>query len=167
MRGGPEAEVWRWSLLVSLLGVVLLGISGWPGGTLVFRNQIGVDHRYANAAQFRERELASWNDPACNTGELGQGQMMLLRVRGERVVIGRCSDGIVAFSDRCTHRGGPLSDGALVGCTVQCPWHGSQFDVHTGRVVTGPAKSKIEAYETEVRGGEVYVAPRGLERKAA
>jgi nitrite reductase/ring-hydroxylating ferredoxin subunit len=66
---------------------------------------------------------------------------------------------MIAFSDHCTHKGGPLSDGALVGCTVQCPWHGSQFDVHTGRVVAGPAKSKIDVYETEIRGGEIYIMP--------
>src|SRR5207253_6685982 len=48
-------------------------------------------------------------------------------------LVGRCSQGLFAFSDSCTHKGGPLSDGALVGCTVQCPWHGSQFDVSSGR----------------------------------
>lgn len=84
---------------------------------------------------------------------------MLVHVSDERVVIGRCPQGMIAFSDHCTHKGGPLSDGALVGCTVQCPWHGSQFDVHTGRVVAGPAKSKIDVYETEIRGGEVYILP--------
>jgi nitrite reductase/ring-hydroxylating ferredoxin subunit len=83
------------------------------------------------------------------------------------VVVGRCPEGMIAFSDHCTHKGGPLSDGALVGCTVQCPWHGSQFDVHTGRVVAGPAKSKIQIYETEVRGGEVYVHPKNVEEPKA
>ena len=75
-----------------------------------------------------------------------------------------------AFSHRCTHKGGPLADGALVGCTVQCPWHGSQFDVHSGRVVAGPAEKKIGTFETEIRDGEVYVAPnkkRKEERPAA
>ena len=141
------------------IAVVVLGISGWLGGTLAYRNQIGVDHRYANAGQFKERELDSWERPACNQSELSEGQMMLVRVGSERVVVGRCPEGMVAFSDHCTHKGGPLSDGALVGCTVQCPWHGSQFDVHTGRVVAGPAKSKIDVCEVEVRSGEVYVTP--------
>jgi len=40
--------------------------------------------------------------------------------------------------DRCTHRGGPLSDGVLMCGTVQCPWHGSQFDVKTVEVKCGP-----------------------------
>src|SRR5690348_2026997 len=86
--------------------------------------------------------------------------MVLAEVKGLKVVVGRCPEGTFAFSDHCTHRGGPLSDGALVGCTVQCPWHGSQFDVNTGRVVAGPAEHQIEIIPFEVRGGEVYVMPR-------
>jgi nitrite reductase/ring-hydroxylating ferredoxin subunit/uncharacterized membrane protein len=158
-RGGPAAQPDRVSLLLSLVGVLGVGVSGWLGATLVYRNQIGIDHRYANAGKWRERELPSWDRPVCNEGELAYGQMMLARVGGERVVVGRCSDGIVAFSDRCTHKGGPLSDGALAGCAVQCPWHGSQFDLKTGRVIAGPAEEKIKIYNTRIAAGEVWVVP--------
>jgi nitrite reductase/ring-hydroxylating ferredoxin subunit/uncharacterized membrane protein len=149
----------RLSLLLSAIGVAMLGISGWLGGTLVYRNQIGVDHRYANAGKYRERELRGWDQPACNQSELSDGQMILARVGSQKIVVGRCSDGVVAFSNMCTHRGGPLSDGVLIGCTVQCPWHGSQFNVHTGRVVAGPAQQAIDAFNVEVRNGEVFVSP--------
>jgi uncharacterized membrane protein/nitrite reductase/ring-hydroxylating ferredoxin subunit len=157
------------SLVLSLIGVILIGISGWLGGTLVYRNQIGVDHRYANAGKFKQRVLDSFDRPVCNTGELGEGQMMLAVINGQRITVGKCSEGMFAFADQCTHRGGPLSDGALVSCTVQCPWHGSQFDVRTGRVVAGPAGQKIRIYQTEVRAGEVYVHPEvpANEQKAA
>src|SRR5205085_3004975 len=97
--------------------------------TLSYRNQIGVDRRYANAGQLKERSITGFDKPVCNSAELGEGQMMLARIAGDRIVVGRCPTGVIAFEDHCTHRGGPLSDGALVGCTVQCPWHGSQFDV--------------------------------------
>ncbi len=158
-RGGPGNIADNVAIAVSALGVVLIAISGWLGGTLVYRNQIGVDHRYANAGRFKERSVENFDRPVCNQSELGDGQMMLARVGDERIAIARCSEGIFAFSDQCTHKGGPLSDGALVGCAVQCPWHGSQFDVKTGRVVAGPAEEKIKIYAIEVRGGEVYVKP--------
>jgi nitrite reductase/ring-hydroxylating ferredoxin subunit len=97
--------------------------------------------------------------------------MMLAIIQGERVAVGRCETGIVAFQDRCTHKGGSLADGALIGCTVQCPWHGSNFDVHTGRVVAGPAEQRIDTYEIDVRGNEVFVKPKmpkqEKEKKAA
>jgi uncharacterized membrane protein/nitrite reductase/ring-hydroxylating ferredoxin subunit len=167
-RGGPGVMPDTTALTISAVGVLVLLVSGWLGGTLVYRNQIGVDHRYANAGRYKERHLRRWDQEVCSEDELSDGQMILADVEGTRVVVGRCADGVVAFSDRCTHRGGPLSDGALVGCTVQCPWHGSQFNVHDGRVVNGPAGERIEGFAAEVRGGRVYVHPRrGEERKAA
>ncbi|HTC92579.1 MAG TPA: DUF2231 domain-containing protein [Terriglobales bacterium] len=156
-RGGSAAMPDNLSLFLSAIGVLGIAISGWLGGTLVYRNQIGVDHRYAGAGQFKERTIDSWQRPAAHLSELADGQMMLVKIAGERVVLARCRDGMFAFSDHCTHKGGPLSDGALVGCMVQCPWHGSQFDVATGRVVAGPAQQKIETYTTDVRNGEVYI----------
>jgi uncharacterized membrane protein/nitrite reductase/ring-hydroxylating ferredoxin subunit len=157
-RGGPAGTADGMAILVSAIGVVLIGISGWLGGTLVYRNQIGVDHRYANAGKFKERTIEDFSRPVCNQSELGDGQMMLAKIAGERIALGRYGDGLFAFADRCTHKGGPLSDGVLVGCTVQCPWHGSQFDVRTGRVVAGPAEKQIRIYQVEVRAGEVYLS---------
>jgi uncharacterized membrane protein/nitrite reductase/ring-hydroxylating ferredoxin subunit len=142
---------------LSILGVILILISGWLGGTLVYRNQIGVDHRYAAAGKFKERNLAGFDQPVMNESELADGQMMLANIEDHRVVLGRCGDGVFAFADHCTHKGGPLSDGALVGCTVQCPWHGSQFDIRNGRVVSGPAEHKLDTYAVELRNREVYV----------
>jgi nitrite reductase/ring-hydroxylating ferredoxin subunit/uncharacterized membrane protein len=165
-RGSAGEPVDGTSILLSALGVVGILFSGWLGATLVYRNQIGIDHRYANAGKWKERTLDSWERPVLNTKELSEGQMMLAHIEGERVAIGKCEQGMAAFSDHCTHKGGPLSDGALIGCTVQCPWHGSQFDVQTGRVVAGPAEEKIATYEHETRAGEVYVAlPAGKRRK--
>ena len=156
-QGGAAGEPDEITLAAMAIGVVVLGISGWLGGTLVYRNQIGVDHRYAGAGKFKMRSLTSWGRPVCNQSELADGQMLLACIGSERIVIGRCSEGLFAYSDRCTHRGGSRADGALVGCTVQCPWHGSQFDIRNGRVVSGPAEEKINIYDTEIRHGEVYV----------
>jgi len=169
-RGGAAAMPDGLSLLLSAIGVILILCSGWLGGTLVYRNQIGVDHRYANAGKWREVKLAGWDQPVCNQSELADGQMLLAEVGDRSLVVARCPEGMFAFSNHCTHRGGPLADGALVGCTVQCPWHGSQFDVRSGHVVAGPAQSSIETYPVEIRGGEVFVTPnrtRQPEKKEA
>ncbi len=168
-RGGPAKAADVTSLIMSAAGIVLMGFSSWLGGTLVYRNQIGVDHRYANAGRWTEKQLTSWEQPVCKETDLQEGQMMLAEIEGARVVLARCREGFTAFGDHCTHKGGPLSDGALVGCTVQCPWHGSQFDVHSGQVVSGPAEERINTYEVSVHNGEVYVSPRrfGEGRRAA
>jgi nitrite reductase/ring-hydroxylating ferredoxin subunit/uncharacterized membrane protein len=167
-RGRPSVRPDSTALILSAIGVVLIGFSGWLGATLIYRNQIAVDHLHANATPFREVELNDWNQPVCKASDLQEGQLMLARIQGARVAVGRCPEGVVAFQDGCTHKGGPLSDGALVGCTVQCPWHGSQFDLRTGQVVNGPAEKGILTYDVVTRGDEVFVYPRrNEERKEA
>jgi nitrite reductase/ring-hydroxylating ferredoxin subunit/uncharacterized membrane protein len=143
----------RGGLALQSLGVGAISVGGWMGGTLAYRNQIGVDHRYADAGKWQEesrdharsRALAS----AAAAGELKVNQMELVHAGDQRIAVGRTEKGYAAFQDRCTHRGGPLSDGVLICGTVQCPWHGSQFDVHTGDVKCGPATEKIKTYEID------------------
>lgn len=129
-------------------GAAVMTAAGWMGGTLVFRNQIGVDHRYADAGRWRENTIDHPADLAlvAQTSPLKVNQMELVHTEGERIVVARTEDGLAAFDDRCSHKGGPLSDGVLMCGTVQCPWHGSQFDVETGAVKCGPAQEKIRTY---------------------
>ena len=67
---------------------------------------------------------------------------------------------VCATQAKCTHRAGPLNEGALDGSTVTCPWHGSQFDVCTGAVRRGPATEPLETYPVTVHEdvGRVDVA---------
>jgi nitrite reductase/ring-hydroxylating ferredoxin subunit/uncharacterized membrane protein len=155
MNGTPHALI---VLLSELLGMVLITIAGWMGGTLVYRNQIAVDHRYANAGKWKEKHVdISKTLDLQDVNRLGVDQMKLLHSKGKRIVAARSENGLVAFSDRCTHRGGPLSDGVMICGTVQCPWHGSQFDVHTGKVKAGPAKENIKTYSLTVDNKEKTV----------
>jgi len=62
-----------------------------------------------------------------------------------------------AIDNVCTHDDGPLGDGTLVGCEVQCPRHGARFDVRTGAVTAMPAAVGVQAYETYVAGEDIYV----------
>jgi len=140
------------ALAVQGAGAASLCVGSWMGGTLAYRNQIGVDHRYANAGKWQEERVGP-DDDAKGLEETAHGlsvnQMKLVHVGARRVAVGRTGKGYVAFQDRCTHRGGPLSDGTLMCGTVQCPWHGSQFDVHTGEVKAGPAEKDIETYDVQ------------------
>lgn len=146
-------------LILEGAGFVLMNIAGWMGGTLVHRNQIGIDHRYAFAGKWREEELKSGSGriKLGNLHDLKRDQMMLTHVSDKRVVIARTEDGYVAFEDRCTHKGGSLADGVMMCGTVQCPWHGSQFDVRNGSVKAGPAGEKISTYKVENVNGTLYL----------
>ena len=135
-------------IVVELIALVLLVSGAYMGGTLVTRNLIGVDHRYAQAGKWREERVHAAQGPVivANADELKVDQMKLLRIDGKRIALARTEKGYVAFDDRCTHRGGSLTGGVLICGTVQCLWHGSQFDVSTGAVNCGPAKESIHVY---------------------
>jgi nitrite reductase/ring-hydroxylating ferredoxin subunit len=62
-----------------------------------------------------------------------------------------------AFQEYCTHRYGPLSEGALHDGQVTCPWHGSRFDARSGEVKQGPVKEAIRTFEAQIREGKIQV----------
>ena len=139
---------------------VLVTVGGWMGGTLAYRNQIGVDHRYAQAGKWREQVVNG--EPGTmavieGAETLKTGQMMLVRAGGRRIVVARTEKGFAAFDDHCTHRGGSLAGGVLACETVCCPWHGSQFSVTDGSVQSGPAERSIPVFKVEHSGGQVRV----------
>ena len=142
-------------------GVALMTIAGWMGGTLVYRNQIGVVPRYADAGMWKEEYISDKDVPVkvAVTDELKLNQMKLVHLGEKRIVIARAEEGYVAFSDHCTHRGGSLAGGVMICGTVHCPWHGSHFNVHDGSVKAGPAKKGIETYAVEEKNGAVYLYP--------
>jgi len=163
-RGGSAPEPGTLILVLEGAGTVALSVAGYLGGILVSRNQIGIDHRYAEAGKWQEQRLQP--DPeqpivAAGAGELQVDQMKLLHIAGKRIVLARTENGYTAFDDHCTHRGGSLADGALISGVVQCPWHGSQFDVHTGAVCGGPAKKEISAYRVEQQGSDIVLYLEG------
>jgi nitrite reductase/ring-hydroxylating ferredoxin subunit/uncharacterized membrane protein len=169
VRGSFEAMPGATELTLEGLGAALLGAGGWMGGVLVNRNQIGVDHRYAGAGKWRETSVdARPGKPVAvaRSDELRINQMKLVRAGNRRIVLARTEQGHVAFDDRCTHRGGSLADGVLICSTVQCPWHGSQFDTRSGEVRAGPAKDRIATYRVEQRDGEVWLSLDGSATKS-
>jgi uncharacterized membrane protein/nitrite reductase/ring-hydroxylating ferredoxin subunit len=151
IRGGePTRAPGPFNLGLEFLSVALLSAGSYMGGTLAYRNQIGIDHRYARAGKWRDTTVkAAGGAPVAvaSNDELEVDQMKLVRAGGRRIVVGRTGEGFAAFDDACTHRGGSLAGGTMICGTVQCPWHGSQFDVKTGDVKAGPAKQRIGVYE--------------------
>lgn len=146
-------------LSLEFIGVIMIGIAGWMGGTLIIRNQIGVDHRYAYAGKWKEEIIKTSENKVKleKLEELKIDQMKLLKVNGQRIVIARTESGIHGFQDRCSHRGASLADGALICGIVQCPWHGSQFDVSSGEVKAGPAKEKVLVFKVREENGEYFL----------
>lgn len=74
-----------------------------------------------------------------------------------RVCVAKVNGACYAIGDVCTHAEGYLSDGELIGVTVECPLHGAQFDVTTGAVKQMPATEPVATYPVKIEDDELYV----------
>ena len=95
------------------------------------------------------------------TADLPSGNLMLVEVEDERIVLANVDGRYYALTDVCTHAECPLSDGELEGEVLECPCHGSQFDVKTGLVVGPPADEPLTQYAVRIEGDDILVGPGG------
>ena len=108
----------------------------------------------------REREIDSMATEVtvCRLDELPPGAMRLVEVEGRKIGVFHAEDGeLYAIEDRCSHDDGPLAEGEFdaAACTVECPRHGSLFDLRSGRPKTLPAFQPVETFDARVEDGEV------------
>lgn len=154
----PDWTASAMTVILQVAGLAVLSYAGWLGGTLVTRNMISVDHRYAGAGKWQEATFTGKPGDeilVAREADLKDGHMKLLHVNGRRIALARTADGYHAVDDGCSHRGASLAGGVLIGDTVQCLWHGSRFDVRTGAVTCGPAKTGVRVHAVRVQNGEV------------
>ena len=90
-------------------------------------------------------------------GDFPAGSLKLVTVEGEEVLVANVAGQLFAMANKCTHRGGPLNEGELEGSTVTCPWHGGQFDVKSGKVLSPPPMKDEKPYSIRVEGVDVLV----------
>jgi nitrite reductase/ring-hydroxylating ferredoxin subunit len=94
--------------------------------------------------------------------EIAPGSCKSGVIDGKQVTIFNLEGKLYATQAECTHRGGPLCEGAIWGEIVTCPWHGSEFNIRTGEVITGPADEPLETYDVSVEGGKIVLGVEGL-----
>ncbi len=145
----------RLGIPLSATGLSLASFSAWLGGDLVFAQGNVVNH----AAW--EPELEDFS-VAARLQDLADGRLTSAEVSAEGtkvpLVLLRQGSDVFALGNVCTHAGGPLAEGSLVDDTcVQCPWHGSWFDMRDGHIVRGPATIPQPAYQVRIRDGNVEV----------
>ena len=92
--------------------------------------------------------------------DIEPSSMKAVDVAGEKVCIINIEGNYYAIGNVCTHVGGPLDEGTLEGYEVECPWHGSKFDVRTGEPTKPPARSPEPTYEVKVEGDNILIRKR-------
>jgi uncharacterized protein YbjT (DUF2867 family) len=108
----------------------------------------GSDRRRQFALGAAADERAPLKEHEFRTSDVPPGTVLLV---GD-VAVFSVEGGFCATQAKCTHRQGPLSEGALDGSTVRCPLHGAEFNVWTGAVLCGPAMEPLKTYRVTIDG---------------
>jgi len=155
---------------LSVVGIVLLSISGYLGGAMIYDDGIGVG-RHRRRTRTPEETLgiamppqreaggeheARWT-PVADAEVLHEGETLRVDLGGTVIVVTRVDGEFYAFQKFCTQRFGPLSQGKVEKGTIECPWHRSCFDVRTGEVLHGPAKVALKTFPVAVRDGKICI----------
>jgi len=123
--------------------------AAWFGGNLVYDQRIGV----TNADAHLPEEFT----PVLRSDALAENTMTRARVGKADVLLVRQNGRVCALAHDCAHLGGPLSEGTLKDGSVICPWHGSEFALEDGRVLTGPSTHNQPCLEVRERDGQIEV----------
>src|SRR5215469_13252401 len=92
-----------------------------------------------------------------NQNDLQDRGILKVELFGKPIALFKVDSKVYALDAICSHEGGPLEEGSLDGFEIECPWHGSRFDVRTGEVTNPPAESAQLAYEVKVEGDKILV----------
>jgi nitrite reductase/ring-hydroxylating ferredoxin subunit/uncharacterized membrane protein len=145
---------------LSTLGLGVMTASAYLGGELSYSLGQGVS-RIAWSPDVGEtsEELGEFK-PIAKAADLPENRLAAgeIEVDGEKIplVLLKREGYVYALNNVCSHMGGPLAEGKLVGeWCVECPWHASRFDLHDGHVVQGPAAYPQPRFETRIRDGTV------------
>jgi nitrite reductase/ring-hydroxylating ferredoxin subunit len=87
--------------------------------------------------------------------EVSEGEMKI--VFKDLVAVANAEGKFYAFGNICPHAGGPIGDGFLEGCIVECPWHAAQWDIRTGEALTALATADIPLFEVRVIDDDIEI----------
>lgn len=93
------------------------------------------------------------------TDEVEAGYALQVNVDGrEPVAVIRLDDAYYVMDDTCTHGAASMSEGEVIGCEIECPFHSGRFDVRTGAVTAFPCTKAMTVYPVKVEGEQVFAA---------
>ncbi|HEV3259787.1 MAG TPA: non-heme iron oxygenase ferredoxin subunit [Gemmataceae bacterium] len=98
----------------------------------------------------KQVKIAETKDVAPGTGKVVQAE-------GRSIALFNVAGTFHAIDNTCTHEGGPLGEGALVGQVVTCPWHNTEFKVNTGEALGPLTNEGVRSFPVKVQGNDVLV----------
>ena len=93
-----------------------------------------------------------------SVADVPPGEVRVFEANGGSICLANVAGRFFAIDNVCTHDGGTLGEGILVGDAVECPRHGALFDVTSGQAKTLPAVRGVRRYEVRIVGDDVQIA---------
>lgn len=100
--------------------------------------------------------MTDWASVA-EADEIQPGAVKVIELGGLRLAVCNVDGELFCIDDLCTHDGGPLDQGELLGGEIECPRHGARFDVRTGRALCLPAVKPVATHPVRIEAGKVQV----------
>jgi nitrite reductase/ring-hydroxylating ferredoxin subunit len=94
----------------------------------------------------------------CSESEVVDNSVQHFLVEGRLILLGKLAGRYYALDERCTHRGGPLSEGTLESGVITCPWHFGQFDIVTGEVRGPPPEEPLKTYGIRIEDANILIS---------
>ncbi len=95
--------------------------------------------------------------PLCRTNEVSEGELKEFVLKEVEILVVKYAGQIYCLQARCTHAGAPLAEGELKDDVLQCPWHGSRFNIKNGSVIRGPAVKQLRMYNSIIEEDRLLV----------
>jgi nitrite reductase/ring-hydroxylating ferredoxin subunit len=135
---------------LSMLGLGAAGTGAYLGGHLVFRLGTVVNRNAFTSGPKAWRAVA-------DEDEVVEGAQLRKQVGNNQILLSRLGGEFCAVSAICSHAGGPLDELPIEDGQLHCPWHGSRFDLRSGRVAHGPATAALPIFEVRTKEGKVEI----------
>jgi nitrite reductase/ring-hydroxylating ferredoxin subunit len=94
----------------------------------------------------------------CSESDVVENSVRRFVVEGREILLGKFAGKYYALDESCTHRGGPLSEGAFDDGVITCLWHFGQFDLETGEVRGSPPSEPLKTFENRVEGADILIS---------
>ncbi len=133
-------------IALSLVGYGIVTAGAFVGGELVYT--LG---NMVNRHAWRFFGAPKWTK--LDVTEIPEGVPTAAKAGAQALVVVRNGETVYALHAQCAHAGGPLAEGKLVDGCIECPWHGSRFDVATGRRKRGPTTYDQPRYDVRAAEG--------------
>ena len=148
---GRRAE----AIPLSTLGYAFTFLAADLGGTMVYRYGATINRQAWKGGEGPRQFKA-----VLPSSELEDGQKRSVQLNGVEILLARVNGRVYAIGNTCTHEGCPLAEGELVGPTIRCGCHGSEFSLADGGVLNGPASIPEPSFDVREQKGQIEVRRR-------